>query len=891
MTLTRILFRFFLPLMVFGLSSLCGRTLAAPQSARVAVAGDAPAAVAAAKPLGRLAGTAPVVLALALPLRNQAALQDLLTRIYDPTDPAYGRYLSPDQFAAQFSPTEADYAAVAAFARTQGLTVTRTHANRLLLDVSGPAAAVEGAFGVRLNQYQAADGRVFRAPDAAPSVPPILAGRLTGIVGLSDNAVRHPHNTRLTTASLSRPTLDGRRSIGTGPLGGLAPKDIKTAYNLSSLTLNGSGQTLALFELDGYDAADVNAYESQFNLPNVPLQNILLDGASGVAGSNADEVTLDIELQIALAPGASKILVYETGGSDADTLDAYSRIAEDNQAKQISTSWGLDEPDSTPSTLQMENPIFQQMAAQGQTIYAASGDNGAFDSGVRSDGLRVDDPASQPYVCGVGGTTLTTSGAGGAYFSETTWNSGSVANGASGGGISTVWPIPAWQKSAASAASSGSTTLRNVPDVSLNANPNTGYAIYTQGSWAVYGGTSCAAPLWAAFTALVNQQRAANGLTPLGLANPSLYPLLTGARYATDFHDIKDGSTNLYYPALTGYDDATGLGTLNGANLLADLAPTVAATTTAHTHLLWNNTDGRVMLWSIAPGGTFTLNGFGPYTDNAPGNVWHATAVATGTDGKSHILWNNTDGRVMLWTVDDAGSFTLAGYGPYTDGAAQNKWSAVGVSVGSDNVVHLLWSNTDHRAMLWNVASDFTFTLMGYGPYTDNAPQNLWSATALATGSDGLTRIVWNNTDYRVMLWKVDSAFNYTLAGFGPYTDGAAQNLWSAVGVSVGPDNVTHLLWSNTDRRAMFWDVDSSFNYTLAGFGPYTDNAPGNLWTATALATGPDGLSHLLWGNTDYRAMLWGIDSSFNYTVAGYGPYTDNAPGNLWSVTAVSAGP
>jgi len=312
---------------------------------------------------------------------------------------------------------------------------------------------------------------------------------------------------------------------------------------------------------------------------------------------------------------------------------------------------------------------------------------------------------------------------------------------------------------------------------------------------------------------------------------------------------------------------------------------------TSHTHLLWNNSDGRVMLWSVAPDGTFTLNGFGPYTDGAPQNKWSATAVATGADGKGHLLWNNTDGRVMLWTVDDAGSFTLAGYGPYTDGAPNNKWSATAVSVGPDNIVHLLWNNTDHRVMLWNVDSSFNFTLAGYGPYTDNAPSNLWSATALSTGPDGMSHILWNNTDHRVMLWNVDSAFNFNLTGYGPYTDGAPQNLWSAVGVSVGPDNVQHLLWSNTDRRAMFWNVASDFSFTLAGYGPYTDNAPQNLWTAIASATGPDGLSHILWNNTDYRAMLWGVDQSFNFSVSGYGPYTDNAPGNLWSVTAVSAGP
>jgi len=328
-----------------------------------------------------------------------------------------------------------------------------------------------------------------------------------------------------------------------------------------------------------------------------------------------------------------------------------------------------------------------------------------------------------------------------------------------------------------------------------------------------------------------------------------------------------------------------------GPNDTGALFALTPASGTTHTHLLWNNSDGRVMLWNVAPDGSFTLNGFGPYTDGAPNNKWSATALATGKDGLSHILWNNTDGRVMLWTVDDAGNFTLAGYGPYTDNAPQNKWSATAVSVGPDNIVHLLWNNTDGRVMLWNVDSAFNFTLAGYGPYTDNAPQNKWRATALATGADNVSRIVWNNTDYRVMLWNVDSSFNFTLAGYGPYTDGAPSNLWSAAGVSVGPDNLTHLLWTNTDHRAMFWNVSADFSFTLAGFGPYTDNAPQNLWTATALATGPDGLSHLLWGNTDHRAMLWGVGNAFDFTVAGYGPYTDNAPQNLWSATAVSAGP
>jgi len=156
--------------------------------------------------------------------------------------------------------------------------------------------------------------------------------------------------------------------------------------------------------------------------------------------------------------------------------------------------------------------------------------------------------------------------------------------------------------------------------------------------------------------------------------------------------------------------------------------------TSSHTHILWNNSDSRVMLWSVAQDGTFTLNGFGPYTDGAPQNLWHATAVATGPDGKSHLLWNNTDGRVMLWTVDDTGNFTLAGYGPYTDNAPQNLWSATAVATGPDGLSHILWGNTDYRAMLWGVDNAFNFSVAGYGPYTDNAPGNLWSATAISAG-------------------------------------------------------------------------------------------------------------------------------------------------------------
>jgi len=322
--------------------------------------------------------------------------------------------------------------------------------------------------------------------------------------------------------------------------------------------------------------------------------------------------------------------------------------------------------------------------------------------------------------------------------------------------------------------------------------------------------------------------------------------------------------------------------------------PSAPATVTiqvgALTHILWTNPNGVATVWNVAADGSHVERSFGPYTDNSVANAlltqWNATALATGPDGVSHLLWNNQDGRVMLWSLDDDGNFTLAGYGPYTDRSPRNRWTATAVSVGPDNITHLLWNNTDHRVMLWNVASDFSFTLAGYGPYTDASvssdPGNLWSATALATGPDGLTRILWNNVDHRVMLWKVDSSFNFTLAGYGPYTDNYVDNnpanLWSATAISVGPDNITHLLWNNADSRVMLWSVDSAFNFSLAGYGPYTDdyvnNDPNNLWSATALATGRDNVSRLLWNNVDHRVMLWNVDSAFNFGVTGYGPYS-----------------
>jgi kumamolisin len=267
---------------------------------------------------------------------------------------------------------------------------------------------------------------------------------------------------------------------------------------------------------------------------------------------------------MAMAPNASQIIVYEGPNTSSGVLAAYNQIAIDNSAKQISTSWGLSETLSTSALLAGENAIFAQMAAQGQTIYAAAGDSGAYDNGST---LSVDDPASQPFVVGVGGTRLYVN-SDGTRNRETTWNNGSASAGAGGGGISSIWSIPSYQQGMTTAASA---SMRNVPDVALNSDPNSGYSIYYNGKWYIFGGTSCAAPLWAGFTAIVNQKRAEIGGASLGFANPLIYQIGKGAGVSLDFFDITDGSTNLYYASKTGYDNATGWGSFNGANLVAEL--------------------------------------------------------------------------------------------------------------------------------------------------------------------------------------------------------------------------------------------------------------------------------------------------------------------------------
>jgi uncharacterized repeat protein (TIGR01451 family) len=547
--------------MAFGLA------LAAGAAERQQLRGrHVPAAVASLAPIGDLPGSQRLNLAIGLPLRNQGELDSLLQGLYDPASPNYHRYLTSEQFTERFGPTEQDYQAVMDFATTNGLTVTVTHPNRVVLDVAGTVADIAKAFHLNLRVYRhPKEARTFYAPDVEPTVDfpvPILH-----ISGLDNYSLPHP-NLVARPAGMSATSTP---NAGSGPGGTYQGSDFRSAY-VPGTSLTGAGQSIGLLQFDGFYANDITTYESQTGLPNVPLTVLPVDGGITNPGSGAVEVSLDIEMVISMAPGLSGIYVYEAPNNLTYMVDLLSRMANDTNSlgrplcNQLSCSWSGGSANPTAEQL------FVQMASQGQSFFNATGDSDAFTG-------TIPFPSDSPNITEVGGTTLTT-GSDTSYSSESAWNWGFDSNCScyvgSSGGISTFYGIPSYQQGVSMVANLGSTTKRNVPDVALTG--DNVYVMYGNGSVQAAGGTSCAAPLWAGFTALVNQQAAALGLPTVGFLNPALYNIGKSASYASCFHDTTAGnnfwpSSPSKFPATTGYDLCTGWGTPNGANLINALAP------------------------------------------------------------------------------------------------------------------------------------------------------------------------------------------------------------------------------------------------------------------------------------------------------------------------------
>ena len=504
--------------------------------------------------LNRLPGTQTLRLDLVLPLRDQAGLEDFLQKVYDPASPTYRHFLTVQEFTERFGPTQEDYDAVVGFAKASGFRVVGGSRDGFDVQLEGSVTNIEAAFNVSMGVYQhPTENRSFYAPDREPTVP--LAFPLWHISGLDNFSIPRP-------AILHRSlTATPNATTGSGPESSFLGSDMRAAY-YGGTALTGSGQNIGLLEFHGYNIADLNTYyNTAGQTRTAAVTGISTDGTDlscPYPFCDDTEQILDMTQALGMAPGITTLYVYV--GSIVTAILS-SMTTHSPLPAQLSCSWGW-----SPADPSVADPYYKKMAAQGQSFFAAAGDSGSY-----TPATMFVYPADDAYVTSVGGTDLQTSGPNGAWSSESAWVDG-------GGGYYTrdAIPIPSWQKPAITSTNQGSTVYRNGPDVAAEANFDY-YVCADQTTCTAnyYGGTSFAAPLWAGYMALVNQQAVANGNAPLGFINPLIYPIGLGSGYATDFHDITSGSNG--YPAVVGYDLATGWGSPNGAGLISALAGTSSA--------------------------------------------------------------------------------------------------------------------------------------------------------------------------------------------------------------------------------------------------------------------------------------------------------------------------
>jgi subtilase family serine protease len=518
------------------------------------------------QPTDRLPAATILSLQIGLQLRNPEGFASQLKQLYNPASPQYHQWLTPDQIAQNYGPTEQDYQAVIASAQANGLQVTSQQLDHTLLGVKGAVSDIEKMFHVKMQVYQhPTEDRAFYAPDVEPSFD--LSVPLWHISGLDNFDISRPVTPAgdPTHANLKKPIHDNETlSAGSGPGNSYVGNDFRNLY-VQGVNLKGSGQKVGVLSEEDFYTSDIVDYEKFAGLPDVPITKVIIDQLSLLDTNgqpNTGEASLDLEMVISMAPELSEIIVYEGFGSDQVAI--LKSMQTNNFAKQLTSSYSIHDAN--------DDPIFMLMAMQGQSFFAASGDHGAFYPGT---GHYNDDA----YVTIVGGTSPTTISPGGAWSNEVVWSG-------SGGGISYSdlgnYPIPSWQQGVNMSLNGGSTNRRNCPDVSMIASENL-FIIQDDGvTNHNIGGTSASTPLWAAFTALVNEQAAAIGQPSVGFLNPLVYAIGEGANYTTYFHDITVGnntstnSPNEYY-ATAGYDLCTGWGTPIGSTLIYQLAQTAGS--------------------------------------------------------------------------------------------------------------------------------------------------------------------------------------------------------------------------------------------------------------------------------------------------------------------------
>jgi subtilase family serine protease len=694
-----------------------------------------------AAPVGALPSTQRMNLAIQLPIRNQAELTSFLDRLYDPSSPDFHQFLSVAEFTERFGPTAQDYETVVNFAKANGFTVTDTPANRLLVDINGSVSQIEKAFHVVMTVYQhPTEARTFYSPDREPSLD--LSVPVSHIAGLNNFSIPRPMLKRLPAGAEVH-----SNATGSGPKGAYRPSDMRAAY-YGGTALTGTGQSVGMLEFDGYTASDVTGDEGGVTY-TVPITNVLVDGAS--AGSDGDdgEQALDIAQAIGMAPGLTSVRVYIAPGTSAigvGDVDIFNKMATDNISKSLSCSWGWN-PDDTSS----DDPIFQEFAAQGQNLFVASGDAGAYTGSNATDSSY---PAEDVFVVAVGGTDLTTNGAGGTWESETAWAD------SSGGPADNGFAIPSWQAGIANSSNGASSTIRDLPDVAAEANFDN--ILCDDGTCTdnETGGTSYAAPRWAGYLALVNQQAVTNTGKTLGFINPAIYAIGKSTSYDTDFHDITSGNNNngngKSFNAVTGYDLVTGWGSPNGANLINALAGSgtpsftlsdspssltitqggAAGTSTVTVTDVGGFTGSVTLAASGLPSGVTATFGTNPTTGTSTLSL---TASATATTGTSTVTITGTSGSLTA-TTTLALTVSAAAAPNFTLSASPSSLSVTQGSSGTSTI-----SVTDKNGFTGSVTlaasglpSGVT-AAFGTNPTTGSSVLTLTASATATTGTSTVT--------------------------------------------------------------------------------------------------------------------------------------------------------
>jgi kumamolisin len=778
-----------LALSFLGLVALAAQTAAAATPARVPIRMSSRAAASrrrsATLPMGQ---SARISLTVSFAPRHRKLL-DALAK-----DSSGAGGLAASRLRSLFGPDPREVARTTSFLRGHGL--RQTGGGMLSRTFAGSAADVDAAFATHLVAYQL--GRLtFRAASSTPTLPADVAAGVSAVDGLDTSPLYRPMAT--TAPPLQVVSKCSATSSGTSSShfpGGYEPSALaaSSAYDYQSLMSaqhEGKGSTLALVEFSGYDPSPVATYQSCYST-HVPITDVAVNG--GATDTNgAAEVQLDEEVAAGNAPGLDGIYTYEAASSAGmDTV--IDRILADRtttHVSEISISWGACEAAVSPAEVAAADTEFQLAAAAGVSVYVASGDDGA--SGCRpfngSTDASVDYPASDPWVTAVGGTTLTTSATGANH--ETSWGQPQTATGGGGGGgVSSLFAMPSWQTGAgvdepgysSSAACGQTTTLcREVPDIALDANPDSGYVVRVTtpigNAWAQYGGTSAAAPLMAAMTADIDSASAAVGGQPLGFANPFLYA------HPALFHDITVGSNSelgvgLPFPAGAGYDMATGLGSPDGSALAAAL---IAATTLpgADSTVL----SARQAATTITPGTPVTLSGSLTDSTTPTRMVSGRTVTITGTYTVAGVVHTATktattdaggNWNVAVTTADIGARFTwqasFAGDSAFK--ASQTGSQALMVQPTLTTSSNLHWNGKQYSAVHPTVA-----TLSGV-----STPAMAGAVLAVQTKASGSTKWVSTATTVTVAAdgtystpltfgtaVKESIRFNYTGKASGPW--------------------------------------------------------------------------------------------------------------------------